>query len=183
MEKLKKSFKENFGVSIPESMLFKGKLVSLDERKPEESFLLGSPAAAEKPCFVQDDIPRFFDSCPEGYYLIGYWGHGVNSNAFYYQRIDSWSKVFLRLGFGGLYTNKKRDAETIKEFLSRYFDFERRIKNKVKSLRVLESMGQKQYNIVTSDDKVFEVQESLARKPDFDNKFRELFKHITKKGR
>ncbi|OGW55284.1 MAG: hypothetical protein A2Y48_10505 [Nitrospirae bacterium RIFCSPLOW2_12_42_9] len=150
MEKLRKAFENSFGIPIPEIMLPKEKLSSWDN-----ALLFGSSVA--KSCkelyLIQGNITKFIESCPEDYFLIGFWGHGVNSYALYYLRVDSWSKIFFRLPYGGVYEDNEKNARHIREFLINFFAFEKELVGKVKSLIAVESMGEGSYKVVTFDGK------------------------------
>ncbi|MBN2374659.1 hypothetical protein JXL19_12825 [bacterium] len=187
MEKLLKYFKKNIGKPLPNIMLPKEKLVSLNKNsKDNKSFvphtetdnngkkwaveptitfdlLFGSKVAksiqtgSQKDIFlVQVGIESFLKSCPEGYFLIGFWGHGCNSYAFYYQRVDSWSKIFFRLPFGGVYMDNKKNAKYIFEFLKTWIFLEQKLKSKVSRLIVVDSMGYGYYKAITLDEKKIE---------------------------
>ncbi|MBC8460036.1 MAG: hypothetical protein H8D67_18770 [Deltaproteobacteria bacterium] len=174
MKKLKAKFQKCFGIPIPKIMLPEENLAALD-RKHEDVLLFGSRIAIQKPFLVQGDIGQFIESCPEGYFLIGFWGHGVNSYAFYYSRVDSWSKVFFRLPYGGVYMDNEKMARCIREFLTHYFEFEQEIMEKVRTLLAIESMGVSYYKIVMPGCKTFEFEESLFENPNFREKFGYLF--------
>ena len=88
MKKLKSYFQESFGIPIPPIMLPNVEFVPMDDRDPDESFLFGTQISLKKQYLVQGAIRDFIDNCPQGYFLIGFWGHGVNSYAFYYSRVD-----------------------------------------------------------------------------------------------
>jgi hypothetical protein len=72
-----------------------------------DGLLVGSTDAAQRPLLAQGDISRFL-SVADGYFLAGFWGHGINSYAFYWCVADTRQRVFLRLPYGGVYM----DAET-----------------------------------------------------------------------
>ena len=194
MKKLKSTFQECFCFSIPQIMLLGEKLFPLDgkrvkdhhgknqkenlvpsDSKSEEALLFGSRTALQGPYLLQGNIGRFIESCPEGYFLIGFWGHGVNSYAFYYSRVDSWSKVFFRLPYGDVYMDNKKMARYIREFLTHYCDFEQELIGKVEKLIAIESMGDGYYEVVMPGGKTFELDESLFGKPNFKEKFGHLF--------
>lgn len=174
MDKLKATFQKCFGIPIPKIMLPEENLSPLDG-KPEDALLYGSGIAIQKPLLVQCDIRQFIESCPKGYFLIGFWGHGVNSYAFYYSRVDSWSKLFFRLPYGGVYMDNEEMARCIREFLNHYFDFEQEIMEKVRTIVAIESMGVGYYKIVMPGCKTFESEESLFEDPNFKEKFGYLF--------
>ena len=83
----------------------------MDSLAIDKSLLVGSEQASKNPMLIQGDISEFLKSAPEGYFLSGYWGHGVNSYAFYYSRVDSWSRVFLGSAMVGyIWTMSSRDC-------------------------------------------------------------------------
>lgn len=135
--------------------------------------LIGSKEALEHQYLVQGDIRPFLSHAPEGYFLIGFWGHGFNSYAFYYLRVDSISKIFFRLPYGGVYMDNKKGAERIGKFLPEFFDFEEKLKTMgLRRLYAVESMGSGWYE-VEINDQVIECRESFyARDGQFDNVFR-----------
>jgi hypothetical protein len=114
MKKLKSYFYESFGIPIPEYMLPDIELVPIYDEDPDETFLFGSPMAVKKPYLIQSEIDLFIDCWPKEYFLIGFWGHGVNSYAFYYLRADSWSNIFFRLPYGGIYMDNEENAGYIR---------------------------------------------------------------------
>lgn len=174
MKALKEFIEQEIG--IPISLLVKGeKLVPLYGTEAD-SYLFGSEIAKRAGAFLsQGDIKRFIAECPEGYVLIGHWGHGVNSYALYYQRVDEWSRIFFRLPFGGLYMDNDREARQIREFLINYFDFEKEIRNKVKSLTAVEAMYEGYYLIIPLIGQPIELHDCLYRNPDFKEEFSALF--------
>jgi len=34
-------------------------------------------------------------SCAQGYFLVDFWGHGISSSAFYFSRVDAWSRILF----------------------------------------------------------------------------------------
>ena len=177
MKKLKSYFQESFGIPIPPIMLPNVELVPLDDSDPDESFLFGTPIALKKQYLVQGAIRDFINNCPQGYFLTGFWGHGVNSYAFYYSRVDEWSKVLFRLPYGGIYTDNEAMAGYIRKFLANYFGFERELKRKYQRLIATESMGRSYYKVLTSENEILETEESFFEKPDFEERFFQSLKH------
>lgn len=92
---------------------------------PAEGKLFVSPEviASHNYYFIQGDIEEFFDSAPDGYKITGWWGHGINSYAFYYLRITEHEKIFFRLPYGGVYMDNDKEAEKISDFLGEYSKF------------------------------------------------------------
>jgi hypothetical protein len=48
---------------------------------------------------VQADIGAVMEA-PVGWFQAGFWGHGVNSYAFYYGRVTEHSRIYLRVSYG-----------------------------------------------------------------------------------
>jgi hypothetical protein len=84
--------------------------------------------------------PGFLDE-PAEYVLAGYWGHGVNSWAFYY--VGRWSdhRVFFRLAFGGVYGDTARDAAFARDFLARYQELRVRDLPRLRGATLIHNMG------------------------------------------
>ena len=166
------AFEEAFGLPYPEAMIPETEVVSLTEGvSPENSLLVGSPSARDNACLLQGEIKEFLDDSPEGYFLAGFWGHGVNSYAFYYSLADYWRKIFFRLPYGGVYMDNKKNADMIREFLISYLEFERAIKDRAEILVAVDSMSAGYYEIVLPDGESIELKESLFHDPSFKEKF------------
>ena len=94
MKRLEAFFRESFGISLWQVVpLPNEELFCLNK----SGLIYASAIARQKPFLVQSDIDEFINSKDNGYFLIGFWGHGINSYAFYYSRIDDWSHIFFRL--------------------------------------------------------------------------------------
>jgi len=163
MKKLKSVFKDAFGVPIEQVIPLKKNLIPI-EGNPEDALLFGSKVAAEQPYLLD---PSMEEMVPEGYFLVGFWGYGANSSAFYFQMVDTWKRVWFRLPYGGAYADVKFEANNIMKFLPKYFEFQEKLYGEVKKLLAMESMGGGYYKIVKTDDNILEVRESFLLKPDF----------------
>ena len=64
-------------------------------------------------------VPTFPDD-PPSYTVIGHWGHGIGSQAFYFIRRDDQHRCFLRVGYGGAYDSTS--ASSIVKALALYRD-------------------------------------------------------------
>ena len=166
MKKLKSAFKNAFGVPIEQILVLEKNLIPI-EGNTEDAVLFGSKAAVENPYLLDRPIEEFTESTPEGFFLVGFWGYGANSYAFYYSVVDSWKRVWFRLPYGGVYSNDKLNANYIRKFLPKYFEFQEKLSGKIKKLIAMESMGDGYYKIITPDDKTVEVRESFLLNPDF----------------
>lgn len=82
-----------------------------------------SEAAAAAP-----NLPVFGDNlerAPCGSWLSGFWGYGTNSYAWHFVRKDEKRFVFLRLGYGGYYTDPKSCVSGTLRDVARYEAFEK----------------------------------------------------------
>jgi hypothetical protein len=57
-------------------------------------------------------IPTFPDA-PPCYTVVGHWGHGIGSQAFYFVRREEHHRCFLRVGFGGAYDPAERGGDIV----------------------------------------------------------------------
>jgi hypothetical protein len=89
---------------------------------PGDGLLIGSAEAARRPLLTQSDIVPFL-SVPDGYFLAGFWGHGVNSYAFYWCVADARQRVFLRLPYGGVYMDLEQAHIGVLSVLRSYSAF------------------------------------------------------------
>src|SRR5204862_2515002 len=97
----------------------------------------------------------------DGYFLIGFWGHGVNTYAFYYVRDDGKSRIYLRLAYGGVYMDNDERARRIAAFLPAFFDFERREISAGSALVAVDSMGWGDYRVTTREGLLVNYPRSL----------------------
>ncbi len=72
--------------------------------------LFGTARGTEPLYLLQSTIDAFLGAAPFGTLSVGFWGHGLNSHAFYYQRREPWGSLFLRLAYGGFDDDNERDA-------------------------------------------------------------------------
>ena len=86
-------------------------------------YLIGSKEALKETYLVQGAIDEFFINAPEGYFLMGFWGHGTNSYAFYYCKVDSKSKIFFRLPYGGGYMDNDKERDPNKQIFIKILRF------------------------------------------------------------
>jgi hypothetical protein len=132
-----------------------------------DGMLFGSAIAQQEPLLTQSDVHKFIEHAREGYFLIGFWGHGVNSYAFYYVRDDPRSRVYLRLPFGGVYMDSEENAARIARFLPALLEFERTQLEDGSTLLAVDSMGAGDYRVTTRDGVRLEYGFSLFGNPKF----------------
>ena len=175
MKKLKELCINSFGIELEKLIPLQQNLIPFGKNADAAQWF-GSRVAAKQPFFLQGSINRFIQSCPEGYFLVGFWGHGINSYAFYFSQVDSWKKVYFRLPYGGAYMDNKSMAKCICNFFPNYFKFEKKLRGKVKHLIAIDSMDFGYYKITLSDNKIIELEESLLYQPSFEEKIGKLIK-------
>ncbi len=186
MRRIKKFFEEIFGIPLPQQMLFDGNLNPIwdpliPQPDPKEAPLQASDVAIKVPPPVVMSTMESFFSASEGYYFIGFYERGINNFDFFYARMDSWRRVYFRLSYGGAYTNGDKERKSVREFLPRYFEFERKLAGNVKLLKVIEGVGNSEYTIVLPDGQTFEKRfftDSVLYNPNFEEKFRDVLKAL-----
>ena len=145
MQELRETFERVFGIPFETLPIPKQPLRPISE----SSMLLGSLESTEHLFLSQMETLQFDTFSPVNYFLVGFWGHGINSYAFYYERNDGHNNICFRLPYGGLYEDNERDAAEIARFLPSFFAFERQLKNRDLNLVAIDSMGEGRYQIVT----------------------------------
>ncbi len=134
--------------------------------KETDGDLWMSAVAAPRPLLVQGACLGFETEAPDGYFAVGFWGHGINSYAFYYQRADGWSRVCFRLGYGGVYMDNELAARRIAAFVAAYFAFEARLGRDYR-LTAIDAMGEGRYELVHPSGRVVTIEKSFEADPDF----------------
>ncbi|TKD02237.1 hypothetical protein [Polyangium fumosum] len=168
MQDLVQTFHDRFGILPPEGMLPTGPLRPFDGT----ATLVGSEVAhAHGVALAQDEIGPFLRTAPEGYLLVGFWGHGVQSHAFYYVRVDAQSRVYFRLPHGGVYMDNERAAQRIRVFLTRYFAIEPVLRTRTTSFVAVDAMGEARYRLVGKDGTKVELDRSLLVDASFEERF------------
>lgn len=172
MKKLLGLFEKDFKIPVPEGMLPEEGLVPLDGKPVGESLLFGTPTETRTPIDPPLETVKIL---PDGYCVVGYWGHGINSYAFQYNRKNSWSEFSLRIPFGGVYMDNKANAEVIEKFFTEYFKWEANFLkeglDKTIHLAAFDNMGQGFYEIGGSNKKTLRVKESLINQTKFQQQF------------
>jgi hypothetical protein len=110
-------------------------------RKRGPTRMIGTSEAYEKPMLIQADIGRL-PELPLGYLLTGFWGHGVNSHAFYWVEATASVRVFFRLFYGGGYGDPDRDGPKVVRYLANWGEFvARKVPGEVQEILAFDSMG------------------------------------------
>ena len=113
--------------------------------------LFGTAAALEHPYRVQPDVEDFLKGAPEGHFAIGFWGHGIQSHAFYVQRVEPWCRVYLRISYGGVYSDHENQALKLHRVLFWLPEFLREARSRCRHLRLVDSMGDAQLKLESID--------------------------------
>lgn len=168
METLRKYVEDYIGIPLSLVIPIDIELFPLDETDPDKAYSFISKQAQGNIYWIQAHIGSFLQNAPVGYFLFGHMGHGVNSYAIHYARVDEWSKVFFRLGIGGCYMDDDKQAKRIREFLPKFFDFKKRIRDKTKMLIAVDSMWSGLYRVLLHNGDALELGETLLDNPNFD---------------
>jgi len=121
-----------------------------------DQLLFGSAAALEYVYRVQSDLEKFLTGAPEGLFVIGFWGHGIQSHAFYVQRVEPWCRVYLRLPYGGAYSDREADARNLHSTLLALPAFLADARRVCRHLRLVDSMGLRDVRAKAHDGSVVE---------------------------
>ena len=159
MDALRDWFEKTFRIPFSTLVLPGAPLTKVDD------LMWASPAAA-KPLLVQGACLGFPQEAPDGYFLVGFWGHGINSYAFYYQRADGWSHVCFRLAYGGVYMDNELEARRIAAFFTAYFAFEKGLGRDYR-LTAIDAMSEGLYELVHPTGRIAKIEESLEGNPNF----------------
>lgn len=146
------------------------------DKDADKAYLFGSASAREHPYLIQADLDRFMQEAPEDYFLVGHWGYGSNSYSLMYQRVDRRTKTFFRLSYGGWFSDNTALAIAIRRFLMNWFVFEEKIRDKVKYIIAIESMGLGYYKVKPTHGRSIIIEKSLFSNPNFENYFKEILK-------
>lgn len=142
LETLHAFYEERFGGPLPTSLLPPDQPLIWREQN-----LFGSAQTAEGLYLIQSTIDQFLGEAPLGYLTVGFWGHGMNSYGFYYQRREQWCSIFLRLAYGGVYEDNVRAAQEVKATMEWFAEFLKIAKDRVQNLIVVDSMGAANFQI------------------------------------
>jgi len=123
--------------------------------------LFGTAAAMEHPYRVQPDVEDFLRDAPEGHFVIGFWGHGIQSHAFYVQRVEPWCRVYLRNPYGGLYPDHEAQAHRLHRVLLWLPEFLREARSRCRHLRLVDSMGDAQLRAEDLEGNVMERRDGV----------------------
>lgn len=123
-------------------------------RSDEHEQMIASLHAVEHgPILTQADVTRV-PSLPRGWFQAGFWGHGVNSYAFYLSEVTDRHRTLLRLPYGGgAYSEPDEAADAVAQ-LARYRKFRALAADQVKEALLVDSYDH-HYEIERADGKRF----------------------------
>ena len=146
IEELLAHYSEHIGETMP------GGLIPPDlELQWLGQLLFGSATALEHPYRVQSDVEDFLQMAPQGHFAIGFWGHGIQSHAFYLQRVEPWCRIYLRIPYGGIYSNHGAQALSLHQVLLWLPEFLRDANRYCRHLRLVDSMGDGQLKLESNE--------------------------------
>lgn len=160
--KLRAAFAKRIGMALPEQLLAGVPLCDT----LGNGMLLASASSVDRLYLQQGFIKTFFANAPVGYRCIGFWGHGINTHAFYWCARDEDRSVFLRLAIGGAYMDNAAQARGIRAFLPAFLDFADTVRQRGGQLTVVDSMGTERYVVTYPGVQPREVQLSMVCRPD-----------------
>jgi hypothetical protein len=118
--------------------------------------LFGTARGTEPLYLLQSTIDAFLSAAPFGTFSVGFWGHGLNNHAFYYQRREPWCSLFLRLPYGGLDGDDGQAAHRIRatmEWIDGFLPF---ACERARHCIVVDSLGDALFRIVLAGGQVIE---------------------------
>jgi len=133
--------------------------------------LIATLVAQNDPLLIQGDLDSIEDT-PVGYGLAGFWGHGANSYAFYFQTVTDNVRIFARLPYGGVYMDNAQCQVEIRQYLSALLEFESNDLSRYDKLTTIESMGWGLYRVETQVGDVYEVRDSFGDAKDVRKRLR-----------
>jgi len=160
VEEIRSAYREVFGVAMPVGLWTDGLEVV-------PGGLLASTDPALGATYLTASGMRCFLGQPPGFLLTGFWGHGINSHAYYYLRVDAWSRIYFRLPHGGVYMDNRRQRVSVREFLFAWFEFEARAREELVRLQAVESMGVGSYHLSHRDGRELVLGRSFFGRPRF----------------
>ncbi len=119
------------------------------------------------------DLERFRSSAPPDYRMLGFWGHGANSHAFYSVASAPAETIYLRLHTGGAYTDPAACMADIADYLPALQSLLRTVRRRNGSAVIVEAMGHAHYEI-TIDGETRVDRQSLLGAPDALERMRAL---------
>lgn len=143
---LKAHYAKHIGVVMPDDLVPPGMEIQWIDQ-----LLFGNAQALEDASRPQQDLGGFLRAATEGHFAYGFWGHGLQSHAFFLRQAESWCRVFLRLPYGGLYSDREADACNLHASLLWLPGFLDDARRRCRRLELIDFMGQSEIQIETVD--------------------------------
>ena len=164
------AFRLQVGIDLPGSLLFQPM-----HRVPGAPMLRVNAPGAEL-YLAAGDIERFRSSAPTGYRMLGFWGHGANSHAFYFVAREPGETIYLRLPTGGAYCDPAACMADIADYLPALQPVLQAVRRRDGSALIVEAMGQAHYAITIGGETRVD-RRSLLGAPDALDRLRALTGH------
>jgi len=173
VKRLQKEYEELFGQPFPDWMIDGADVA---EVIPERGggLLIGDAAAQARPALVGGDVAEFVDDAPNGYLLVGMWGHGVNSHAYYYCHAEPAGRVWLRLPFGGVYMDNDDTAAAIPDFFTRLHEFRQTLRARHMRYLITHHFSSGEILIETADGRRAHHSGTFLYYPEFERYFADI---------
>ena len=124
--------------------------------------LVASPSAADNLLLVEGSAQTLREAA-EGYFLAGFWGHGVNSYSFYWCQVDRRWRVYLRLPFGGAYSDAQAQGRRLMATMTRLRELlERAERGAARRVLLFDSIDWVECEIELFDGRVISCKGDLA---------------------
>ena len=137
-------------------------VVRLKGGVPHET-IIGSDST--RPTLVQTRLGDSLEKKP-GYFMAGFWGHGVNSYSVYLARTTERSRLFLRLPYGAGAHAGNRERERALDRLERFYRLAETLP--LAHVTLIDSRGAARYELVRHDGRVLVSPEGLSSLDDID---------------
>jgi hypothetical protein len=144
MDDLRQAFEKTLGIPFSTLPIPELPLVRIFD---ERTMLYGTQEAKARPVLYSEQVHSFAVGEFPGYFLVGAWGYGSNSYAFYYVRNDGRSRICFRLAHGGVYMDNEAQAGHIARFLPAFFAFESGQRCGGASVLAIDAMGWGLYRV------------------------------------
>ena len=161
------AFRRQVGIDLPGGLLFQPM-----HRVPGAPMLRVSAAGAEL-YLAARDIERFRSSAPTGYRMLGFWGHGANSHAFYFVAREPSETIYLRLQTGGAYCDPAACMADIADYLPALQSVRQAVRRRDGSALIVEAMGHAHYEVTIGGETRVD-RRSLPGAPDVLDRLRAL---------
>ncbi len=136
IQRLQAAFADEMHLDLPAEFASDGLL-------PVDScgLLMSTHPTVARNLLIGRDRTALMDAVPIGHHTVGFWGYGVNSNAWYFIRRTPQERLYLRLQTGGAYTDMARAKADITDFVPPFVHLLRETRRRGGRLYAFESIG------------------------------------------